>query len=43
MDSENEVRLLDNEFSREGTENYDSKMTIIKDGEFEKLGKARHD
>ena len=37
------MRQLDNEFGRESSDNYENKMTIIKDGEFEKLGQARHE
>ena len=42
LDTENEVRQLDNEYGREGGENYENKMNIVKDGEFEKLGNIRH-
>lgn len=35
---ENELRALDNELNKEGDENYSSKMTIIKDKEFDDLG-----
>ena len=42
MDTENEVRALDNEFGREGTDNYENKMSIVKDSEFDKLANNRH-
>lgn len=42
LDTENEVRQLDNEYGREGSENYENKMNIVKDGEFERLGNIRH-
>jgi ATP-dependent helicase YprA (DUF1998 family) len=42
VDTENEVRGLDNEHGREGKDNYDNKMTIVRDAEFEKLGNIRH-
>jgi len=36
------MRALDNEFSREGNENYENKMAIIKEKEFDKLDNTRH-
>ena len=36
------MRALDNEFGREGTDNYENKMTIVKDAEFDKLANNRH-
>lgn len=37
------MRQLDSEFKRESEENYENKMTIEKDREFEKLGNKRHE
>jgi hypothetical protein len=42
LDSESELRAMENEFSREGHENYENKMTIIKEKEFDKLDNTRH-
>jgi hypothetical protein len=42
VDVENELRALDNEFGREAQDNYDNKMTIIKDREFDILDNKRH-
>lgn len=42
LDAENELRALDNEFGREGTDNYGNKMAIIKEKEFDKLDNTRH-
>ena len=41
FDLENEIRALDSDFTREAEENYNDKMTIVKDKEFEELGKQR--
>lgn len=43
LDVENDLRALDNEFKREGEDNYESKMTIEKEKEFDALEKKRHD
>jgi hypothetical protein len=43
LDVENELRALDNEFKRESDENYESKMTIEKEREFDILEKKRHE
>ena len=42
LDVENELRALDNEYGREAQDNYDNKMTIIKDREFDILDNKRH-
>ena len=34
--------MLDNEFGRESADNYENKMTIIKEKEFDKLENNRH-
>lgn len=43
LDVENELRALDNEYKRESEENYESKMTIEKEKEFDTLEKKRHE
>lgn len=42
IDIENDLRSLDNEFGREGQENYENKMKIIKEKEFDLLEATRH-
>lgn len=42
IDIENDLRSLDNEFGREGQENYESHMKIIKEKEFDQLEATRH-
>ena len=41
FDLDNDLRILDNEINKENDENYISKMTIIKDKEFEQLQNKR--
>lgn len=41
FDLENECRSLENEFGRENDDNYNNKMHIIKDKEFEELNNLR--
>jgi hypothetical protein len=41
FDLENEIRSIDGELGRESNENYNSKMHIIKDKEFEDLTNKR--
>lgn len=43
LDVENELRALDNEYKRESEENYESKMTIEKEKEFDALERKRHE
>ena len=40
---ENDLRGLDGEFKRESEDNYEQKMTIEKEKEFDKLDKKRHE
>lgn len=42
LDTENDLRSLDNDFGREGSDNYENKMSIIKDREFDSLDNHRH-
>lgn len=42
LDVENELRSMDGEYKREGDENYESKMSIVKDKHFEDLDNTRH-
>lgn len=39
---ENELKSLEHEFARENEENYNGKMTIIKEKEFEEVANTRH-
>lgn len=42
LDVENELRGMDSEYKRESEENYESKMSIVKDKHFEGLDNTRH-
>lgn len=42
IDIENELRSFDSEYLRESQENYEDKMTITKDKQFEILDNSRH-
>jgi hypothetical protein len=42
FDLENECRQMENELSREGEDNYTSKMTLDKDKAFDLLAEERH-
>jgi hypothetical protein len=42
VDTENDVRLQEKDEDREGNENYESTMYIIKDNTFDELSKVRH-
>lgn len=41
FDLENDIKALDNDFNKEGVENYNNKMAIIKDKQLDDLGNNR--
>ena len=42
LDVENDLRALDNEFGREAQDNYEYKMTLEKEHQFDSLENVRH-